>query len=48
VETWASRVAREHGYTAVEHTVEVFGLCPECTALGAGAAEADGGSAGEG
>ncbi|GAB3283805.1 transcriptional repressor [Sinomonas notoginsengisoli] len=31
VETWASRVAREHGYTAVEHTVEVFGLCPECT-----------------
>lgn len=33
VETWASRVAREHGYTAVEHTVEIFGLCPECTAL---------------
>ena len=33
VETWASRVAREHGYTAVAHTVEVFGLCPECTAL---------------
>lgn len=31
VETWASRVAREHGYTAVEHTVEIFGLCPECT-----------------
>ena len=33
VETWASRVAREHGYTAIEHTVEVFGLCPECTAI---------------
>lgn len=35
VETWASRVAREHGYTAIEHTVEVFGLCPECTAIAA-------------
>ncbi|GAB4099767.1 Fur family transcriptional regulator [Sinomonas halotolerans] len=33
VETWASRVAREHGYTDVAHTVEIFGLCPECTAL---------------
>ncbi|WP_077490114.1 Fur family transcriptional regulator [Sinomonas mesophila] len=33
VETWASHVAREHGYTAIEHTVEIFGLCPECTAI---------------
>jgi Fur family ferric uptake transcriptional regulator len=33
VETWASRVAHEHGYTAIEHTVEIFGLCPECTAI---------------
>ena len=33
VETWANRVAHEHGYTAIEHTVEVFGLCPECTAI---------------
>ncbi|MDQ4490521.1 Fur family transcriptional regulator [Sinomonas sp. ASV486] len=33
VETWASRVAGEHGYTAVEHTVEIFGLCPECTLI---------------
>ncbi|ASN52328.1 Fur family transcriptional regulator [Sinomonas sp. R1AF57] len=41
VETWASRVAREHGYTAVEHTVEIFGLCPQCTALAA-AERADG------
>ncbi|MEA5456067.1 Fur family transcriptional regulator [Sinomonas sp. JGH33] len=32
VESWASRVAAEHGYTAVEHTVEIFGLCPECSA----------------
>ncbi|MFF2029564.1 Fur family transcriptional regulator [Arthrobacter sp. NPDC058192] len=36
VEAWAARIAREHGFTAVEHTVEIFGLCPECTALQAG------------
>lgn len=33
VEAWAARIAAEHGFTAVEHTVEIFGLCPECTAL---------------
>ncbi|KQN95273.1 Fur family transcriptional regulator [Arthrobacter sp. Leaf69] len=32
VESWAARTATEHGFTAVEHTVEIFGLCPECTA----------------
>ncbi|KHL04963.1 Fur family transcriptional regulator [Sinomonas humi] len=32
VEAWASRIAAENGYTAVEHTVEIFGLCPECSA----------------
>lgn len=50
VETWASRVAREHGYTAVEHTVEIFGLCPQCTALAAQERddEQPGGSAGGG
>lgn len=31
VETWAARVAAENGYTEVAHTVEIFGLCPECT-----------------
>ena len=36
VEAWAARIASEHGFTAVEHTVEIFGLCPECTALSAG------------
>jgi Fur family ferric uptake transcriptional regulator len=30
VETWADRVAREHGFVDVAHTVEVFGTCPEC------------------
>ena len=32
VETWAARTASEHGFTEVAHTVEIFGLCPECTA----------------
>jgi Fur family transcriptional regulator, ferric uptake regulator len=32
VETWAARTAREHGFTEVAHTVEIYGLCPECTA----------------
>jgi Fur family transcriptional regulator, ferric uptake regulator len=32
VETWAARVAGEHGYTEVEHTVEVFGRCAACRA----------------
>ena len=28
VEQWAERVAAEAGFTAVDHTVELFGLCP--------------------
>ena len=32
VETWAARTAAEHGFTEVAHTVEIYGLCPECTA----------------
>jgi Fur family ferric uptake transcriptional regulator len=32
VETWADRVAREHGFVDVAHTVEVFGTCPTCAA----------------
>ena len=32
VEAWASAVARQHGFTAVTHTVEVFGTCTECAA----------------
>jgi len=32
VETWAARTAAEHGFTEVAHTVEIFGLCPDCTA----------------
>jgi Fur family ferric uptake transcriptional regulator len=31
VERWAETVASEHGFTAVSHTVEVFGTCRACT-----------------
>lgn len=31
VERWADRVADEHGYTEVSHTLEIFGLCPACS-----------------
>ncbi len=30
VEQWAERVARDAGFTEVGHTVELFGLCPDC------------------
>lgn len=30
VERWADKVAGAHGFTAVSHTVEVFGLCSQC------------------
>ncbi len=30
VEQWAERVAADAGFTAVDHAVELFGLCPEC------------------
>ncbi|MGV1004612.1 MAG: Fur family transcriptional regulator [Candidatus Nanopelagicales bacterium] len=32
VERWAERVAREHGYREVRHTLEISGLCPPCAA----------------
>lgn len=31
VERWADRAAAEHGFTDVSHTVEIFGLCPDCS-----------------
>ncbi|PPK94117.1 Fur family ferric uptake transcriptional regulator [Kineococcus xinjiangensis] len=42
VETWARRVATEHGFVDVQHVVEVFGVCGPCAgadeaAVGAGA-----------
>jgi Fur family ferric uptake transcriptional regulator len=30
VESWAERVAAENGFTAISHTVEVFGTCAGC------------------
>jgi Fur family transcriptional regulator, ferric uptake regulator len=30
VERWAEQVAAEAGFTQVDHTVELFGSCPEC------------------
>ena len=31
VERWADKVSAEHGFTDVSHTVEIFGLCAECS-----------------
>jgi Fur family transcriptional regulator, ferric uptake regulator len=31
VETWADRVASEHGFTDVSHTVELSGMCADCS-----------------
>lgn len=31
VERWAQRVAGEHGFSAVDHTLEVFGTCTPCS-----------------
>ena len=30
IEQWADRVAQNHGFTPVEHTAEVFGICAAC------------------
>ena len=30
VERWANRVAGEHGFTNVSHTLELFGACANC------------------
>ena len=32
VEQWARAIAAANGYTQPEHVVDVFGLCPECSA----------------
>jgi Fur family ferric uptake transcriptional regulator len=31
VERWTSAMAAEHGYTAVSHTLEIFGTCAACS-----------------
>jgi Fur family ferric uptake transcriptional regulator len=30
VETWADKMAAEHGYADVSHTLELFGTCADC------------------
>ena len=32
IETWTDQVAAEHGFSEVEHQLEIFGLCGSCTA----------------
>ncbi|MGY1857586.1 Fur family transcriptional regulator [Modestobacter sp. SYSU DS0290] len=34
VEQWADRVAGEHGFSDVSHTLEIMGTCAECRAAG--------------
>lgn len=31
IERWAATVAEKYGYTDVDHTVEVFGVCADCS-----------------
>lgn len=31
VERWADSVAQENGFTEVNHTLELFGLCADCS-----------------
>lgn len=44
VERWAQSVAAEHGFTAANHIVDVFGLCADCSAAAAAAAVAASGA----
>jgi Fur family transcriptional regulator, ferric uptake regulator len=30
VERWADRISEEHGFTDVQHTLEIFGTCADC------------------
>ena len=31
IERWAGEVADQYGFTEVDHTVELFGVCPSCS-----------------
>lgn len=46
VEAWAAQVGASHGFSDIEHTMELFGTCAACAASGPtpteGAAGADG------
>lgn len=30
VERWTQRIAAEHGFSDVSHTLDIFGICPTC------------------
>ncbi|MFP5022308.1 Fur family transcriptional regulator [Pseudonocardia phyllosphaerae] len=32
VESWTEKIAAEHGFTDVSHTLEIFGMCARCSA----------------
>lgn len=34
VERWAEQTGAEHGFTAITHTLEVFGTCAACSGTG--------------
>jgi Fur family ferric uptake transcriptional regulator len=34
IEDWAARVGAEHGYTRIDHTVELTGVCADCSRQG--------------
>lgn len=36
VERWAGRTARQHGFAAVSHTIELLGVCATCEGSGRG------------
>ncbi|GAB3846241.1 Fur family transcriptional regulator [Nesterenkonia populi] len=31
VESWATELAAEHGFSDLQHTLEIFGLCQKCS-----------------
>jgi len=33
VERWATKAADDHGFSDVKHTIELFGLCADCSRL---------------
>jgi Fur family transcriptional regulator, ferric uptake regulator len=33
VERWAEKIASEHGFTNIDHTVEISGICANCASL---------------
>lgn len=32
VEEWATKIADSHGYSDIEHVIEIFGICRDCRA----------------